>query len=572
MKLIISLMFFILIPSISATIGYTDMGDTVKFWNEGSIENETFFMKNDGLTQFANAMPRFDWAVHEFGIAYEIAGNWQFESADFSSFTDRFRSDNLTFWSATANKTIAFAGGDVEIIVNNSQGLYDDYMRRDIIIRTGNINFNRDVYFYWKFKNINIDLDNDTDMVRTQNSQGVVNIPLDNIDYVQADGVVNETSIGDVDSPSASAITVKWNDTGEHKLLYEPVYGSQGNVFLLSYNGRIKRNQEYRVSYNWIDIPACAFTCQTSIPAGGCGFVAVIPFLEWRYNYTYGGQLTWNGTAGIPTNVSYRIRVYDFVQSRLCTNCTWGIGCTIAFYQNDSNGSLPLLDWESVNEELKFPDPNYVWRTCNSTYYANCKSKAKTPQYEDFDFEDDYNDVEITCHRPRWHHLNFRGANPLSSGIIRQNCTDNTPPTITNIYPLNNTYLGGVGQYVNVNCSAYDDGTVNNITLYYKINHLAIPPIKARTNYTVNNTYITVNSSIFAIAGWNYTYFCNSSDFKGNLGQGEFWYYYNLLEPVIVTFNPERRILPLYANYPLSSKTEEDFITVLLQLFMFFGV
>lgn len=535
-------LFVALIHIVAANpIGYKFIqNDTViRFYNNGSIENETYFKNSGAYEQFANKINRFDWTLHEFGFAVKVGGSWGFYGSSNLSRVDRLvYSDNSTYWLNQANTSRTISGVLVEYGVRNRQALNDDYMRRNHYLRVDK-DINNSVWFIWKFKNINIDLDNDTDVIMTTSNNQSVNFPLDlNYSFSISNITSKRFSITDYNSENASGIEVFWLDDNNTKMFYFPNNNTNGNVILAKRIGKLKKDKVYKTSFYWIDIPICGRFISDPL----CGIYAVIDYLEFRNNHTASGKtIVFDGNTSEATNVSWRIRTYDWINGRVCANVSFNTGCIIQWKQNDTNGSLPLTAWNYL--EPKLIEPTYTWRTCNDTYYSKCRSVTNGVQGEDSDPTDDFRDDMLQCHEPKLHYLQHWviGFFGLGSGVIWHNCTDTTEPYITLDAPENNTYLGEGLSTIEANCTVIDEGILVNASLWGY-------GFRLKTETVVNSSKAVLHYNFTNCCGNSAAWTCTGEDKSSQVGDYGNYYIFWLVEPLQAAVMPDfqERLIVLF--------------------------
>jgi hypothetical protein len=242
----------------------------LRCWNNGTIENTTYYSLTDVGVQMANRdVSRFDWTTYRMGIHYR-ADNGSHVLIDFNeegllngTYTKRLRTDNLTYYQINVSAYINRGNLSAYMEYTIGQLLNDDYVNFTFRVSTisGFTAFNKTLSFWRAMKNINVDLDDDVDIINGVINNGtIIGRFLNFTTPVWANNTGRFIQVGDKDS--SHGIKWFWNDAKERIMYVTPQEGNPNNevYWLRNTSTKIFDGRSYQLSEFWIDIDPCVIS------------------------------------------------------------------------------------------------------------------------------------------------------------------------------------------------------------------------------------------------------------------------------------------------------------------------
>jgi len=250
----------------------------LKCWNQGDIQQVTFYAWAADSMQFANNnTARLSWAKYDHGFTYnDTNGTPQFISFfDLPNLTGRWDTDEETYYLLNFSGTNTIGGKTAYVEYTAGQLLEDDYVNFTLRIRTisGFTAWGKYVNLYRRMSKINVMNDNDVDII---NVFGINNSGANESYGYYLNQSKNLTvtdknfTIGDWHSNPTGLIEWDWRDDMNRRMYIFP-NGANPNyqvAWLRPVRNKIQDNRTYELSEYWIDAPGCLYTCPIGVSYG----------------------------------------------------------------------------------------------------------------------------------------------------------------------------------------------------------------------------------------------------------------------------------------------------------------
>lgn len=238
------------LPEPTGIINYSD--SILLAWNQGRIENETYFNKTSGLVQHANYLNRINDIRYVFGGGVKTGSSITVLLFDEIPGNVTYSSDSLTYWKATSYMNKSIGGDWYYVSKDNNQLLNDDYVNMEFSISTNNAG-GKVFYIITGIKQMDIGRDgiyekislvNETDVIEWDNRSG--SRTWYNISRITIDG-----DIYSFDIYFEKPLEVRYNKSTKQ---------TNGDWLFFDEMGVINNYVEYSSTYDWIDA-TCVITC-----------------------------------------------------------------------------------------------------------------------------------------------------------------------------------------------------------------------------------------------------------------------------------------------------------------------
>lgn len=237
--------------------GCENQDGTWHCWNNGSIAKDTYFKITDDGLQLANFPHAFNWTTYTAGFNYSNDTGEQQSIGLFDfSYSERVRSNNLTWWIAEYMANFSYGNKAGNLTVQIGQYLNDDLVTYRIILNTDDSiawdNWNKSVSFWRKMSRIDINDDGKNDYVKSEVNNRTYRIYLNRTNNL-TDYQLTGNTIGIYDNMTNRQIEWGWNGNNEYhaSLIAHP--GSNADVLFWREPVEIHRNSSYRLDHYWID-------------------------------------------------------------------------------------------------------------------------------------------------------------------------------------------------------------------------------------------------------------------------------------------------------------------------------
>lgn len=260
---LVSIALLLIIIFSSDVFGYASPTGIVQYtptiylaWNNGSIENETYFNKTSGLVQHANFLRGLDDIKYVYGIGAKVGNTISLIMFDALPGNITTATDNLTYWRASSHMNRTVGSDWYYIRKDNGQRVNDDYVHMDYVLATNNPS-NRVFYLATGIRQMDINNDgiyerisivNATDVITWDNRTG--SRTWYNISRITIDG-----SAYTFDIYFPKPVEVRYNHSSK---------STNGDFLFLQELGQLNASTFYTHRYDWIDA-TCVITC-----AGNC--------------------------------------------------------------------------------------------------------------------------------------------------------------------------------------------------------------------------------------------------------------------------------------------------------------
>lgn len=335
-------------------------------WNQNpSYPNETYFNVTSGLVQHSNYPNRSRDITYNVGLARRQAGEYSFYGV--SEFLGNIENgtDWATYYWLSARKNVSAFSSWFYFVKNNTQGVYDEYVRQDSTLLSGR-NASGDFYYIRAFTDVDVGRDSVADYLIVYLADGSIIEFLMNNSWVNWSSQVTGFVINGIDYSYRV-----YFDRPQIARFNKTSNALNGDLSFFEGFGNVEAYRLYSFSNLWIDA-ACTITCgagSTISVTDNVDFESIFQYepktRNCKYNHinAFFNNCTMSAdcTLGVVRNVS---TVYAFVdQTGFTLKCNNQTVCEKNVHQIPKNTFVQFepRGWSTGNASVKCTVGNILY-------------------------------------------------------------------------------------------------------------------------------------------------------------------------------------------------------------------